>query len=66
MVDFVLGSGLEGGPINHLEAFKMWLFRRMLRISCVEKVAKSKVLRRENLDQARLMKRKISYLDYIF
>lgn len=59
---------LEVGTINRLEAFEMWIHRRMLRISRTDMVSNVEVLRRANTDR-QLFKtvkfRKTSYFGHI-
>ncbi|KAF6212602.1 hypothetical protein GE061_013128 [Apolygus lucorum] len=56
--------------VNRLEAFEMWCLRRMFRISWVQRVRNTEVLRRAGLEDRQLFKdvkrRKIGYLGHVF
>ena len=55
--------------MRRLEAFEMWLMRRMLRISWTEHITNETVLRRMNVDREILgivKRRKTSYLGHIY
>ena len=55
--------------MRQLEAFAIWLMRRMLRISWTEHIKNETVLRRMNADREILgivKRRKTSYLGYIY
>nr|CAH7716541.1 unnamed protein product [Callosobruchus chinensis] len=55
-------------PMRRLEAFEMWVIRRMLKISWTKHVPNEMVLRRMNVDGEILgtvKKRKTSYLGHI-
>lgn len=60
---------LKAASINRLEAFEMWCLRRMFRISWVQRVRNTEVLRRAGLLDRELFpcvkKRKVSYLGHI-
>ena len=59
---------LKVSTMNRLEAFATWIFRRMLRISWVERVPNRDVLKRSNTQWELLNTikcRKISYLGHI-
>ena len=59
---------LKVTPMNRLEAFEMWVFRRMLRIPWAERVTNRDVLKRSNTQRELLNTvkcRKISYLGHI-
>ena len=55
--------------MRRLEAFEMWLIRRMLRISWMEQITNKTVLRRMNVDRENfgiVKRRKTSYLGHIY
>lgn len=60
---------LKADIINKIEAFEMWVLRRMLKISWTEHVRNEDVLRMAQLEDRELFedvkKRKISYLGHI-
>ncbi|CAG9833505.1 unnamed protein product [Diabrotica balteata] len=55
--------------MNKLEAFEMWLYRRMLRISWVQHISNTEVLNRVGQGEGDLIKmikkRKLEYLEHI-
>ncbi|CAG9828977.1 unnamed protein product, partial [Diabrotica balteata] len=54
--------------IKKLEAFELWMYRRILRISWTEKVTNVEVLRRMNKEKEvifTIQKRKLQYLGHI-
>nr|CAH7740793.1 unnamed protein product [Callosobruchus chinensis] len=60
---------LKAAAINRIDAFGMWTFRRMLKISWTKHVRSDDVLRTAGLEDRELfehiIKRKISYLGHI-
>jgi len=40
------GIDAEKNTTDRLEAFELWTYRRMLKISCVDRITNDKVLRR--------------------
>lgn len=60
---------LKASIINKIEAFEMWILRRMLRVSWVDHVRNEEVLQRAGLADRELFenikKRKIGYLGHI-
>lgn len=59
---------LKINTMNRLEAFEMWLHRRMLRIPWVDHVTNTEVLRRANSDRQLITAikcRKIAYLGHV-
>lgn len=59
---------LKTGSHNLLEAFEMWIYLRMLKISCATKTTNEETLRRaKNKRQLTIIikRRKIVYLDHI-
>jgi hypothetical protein len=59
---------LKVGTMNRLEAFEMWLHRRMLKIPWTDMVTNTDVLRRARADRELLSKikiRKVSYLGHV-
>lgn len=59
---------LKINTMNRLEAFEMWLLRRMLRISWIERVTNGRVLERAGTDRMLLSAvkcRKVAYLGHV-
>lgn len=60
---------LKVTTINRIEAFEMWILRRMLRVSWVDHVRNEEVLRRAGLAERELFetikKRKIAYMGHM-
>jgi hypothetical protein len=55
--------------LNKLEAFKMWLYRRMMRISWVDRVSNERALgmmQKERELLTTVKRRKAAYLGHIF
>ena len=60
---------LKAKTMNRLEAFEMWIFRRLLRIPWTDRVRNDEVLRRMGTERMLLQivkKRKTAYLGHIF
>lgn len=59
---------LKTAMMNRLEAFEMWCYRRILRISWVDKISNVRVLRRLNQERELLRivkRRKLAYLGHL-
>ena len=59
---------LDSAMENRLQAFEMWLYRRMLRVSWIQKVTNEEILRRVNKNTELLpmiKRRKLLYLGHI-
>lgn len=60
---------LKANTLNRLEAFEMWVFRRMLKIQWTDRITNGEVLRRMGVERQLLQsikRRKTAYLGHIF
>ena len=60
---------MKSTTIRRIEAFEMWMYRRMLKISWTDHITNEEVLRRMNKERELLVtvkKRKACYLGHIF